>query len=113
MDSLRERALRALGLEYEGDDDNGMDWVSDDDGAMREMPNEAEIIGLLLLELDRLTDSKFFFAPRGWYYNPKFKGYKICVWLNGDCDNPKERRSVGKTPLEALVLAVEAAREGK
>ena len=88
MANLRERALRALGLEYEGDDDNGMDWVSDDDGAMREMPNEAEIIGLLLLELRSLTRDNF---------GPLYSAV---------AEPPDEI-------LEALVLAVEAAREGK
>ena len=88
MDTLHGRALRALGLEYEGDDDNGMDWVSDDDGAMREMPNEAEIIGLLLLELRSLTRDNF---------GPLYSAV---------AEPPDEI-------LEALVLAVEAAKEGK
>ena len=88
MANLRERALKALGLEYEGDDDNGVDWVSDDDGVMREMPNEAELIGMLLLELRSLTRDNF---------GPLYSAV---------AEPPDEI-------LEALVLAVEAAREGK
>ena len=106
MKDIRERALKALGLEYEGDDDNGVDWVSDDDGVMREMPNEAELIGMLLLELDRLTGGDNLLYGCGWFV-PATNKFEIVLR-----DNVTDVYA-GTTRLEALVLAVEAAREGK
>lgn len=103
MKDIRERALKALGLEYEGDDDNGVDWVSDDDGVMREMPNEAELIGLLLLELDRLTGRDFCY-----YAKDAFGGSEQVIHTKS-----RRIRCKSESILEALILAVEAAREGK
>lgn len=68
MANLRERALRALGIEG--------------------FPSDAELIGMLLLELRSLTRDNF---------GPLYSAV---------AEPPDEI-------LEALVLAVEAAREGK
>ena len=68
MANLRERALRALGIEG--------------------FPSDAELIGMLLLELRSLTRDNF---------GPLYSAV---------AEPPDEI-------LEALVLAVEAAKEGK
>lgn len=100
MDTLRDRALKALGLEAQMTP-AGLCYIKD-----REVMgpvSEAELIGLLLLELDRLTTGNFvYYGPR-WFGVYPIKEHRVEVGtiignFSGTC-------------LEALVLAVEAAKE--
>lgn len=87
MDTLHARALRALGIKKIK--------------RMCEDEERALLIGLLLLELDRLMLD----------YDTYRRGNVLNVL--GDSENRVRIFITGKPRLEALVLAVEAAKEGK
>ena len=95
-----ERALKALGYEYKGDDETGIDWVSDANGAFRQMPNGEELIGMLLVELDRLYKGEF--TLNGSYGGLQKPVVQVRAGIPQD---------PGNTILEALTAAVEAAKE--
>ncbi len=100
MDNLRERALKALGWKetpkgYWEDENHQLVATA------HTIPSDAELIGLLLLELDRLMLD----------YDTYRRGNVLNVL--GDSENRVRIFITGKPRLEALVLAVEAARERK
>lgn len=110
MNLLHARALRALGWtrikERITQQEDG--WTNPTSSRVfidPATPSEAELIGLLLLELDRLTTGNFvYYGPR-WFGAYPIEEYQVEVGtIIG---------SFGGTSLEALVLAVEAAKEGK
>lgn len=107
MANLRERALRALGWRQvlhedpTGWADGEMRWITPTGEMAIWTPADAELIGLLLLELDRLMLD----------YDTYRRGNALNVL--GDSENRVRIFITGKPRLEALVLAVEAAREEK
>ena len=89
MDNARERALRLLGF-----DQDEIDYCEPLDPH-----SEAELIGLLLLELDRLVDGQF--TLTGAYSGLQRPTVMIRVIPHYQ----------GDSILEALTLAVEKVRE--
>jgi hypothetical protein len=97
MDTLHGRALRALG--WEPDPDGETMYELDGDGC-RSIPAEETLIGMLLLELDRLSSADWFMEGKNYLHTNGEYSFANCesLWM-------------GKTLCEALVLAVEAMKE--
>lgn len=106
--TIRERALRALGwttIEAENGEDERFSkplWVSPSGCQYKApmLPSDAELIGMLMVEFRRLRP---------------LAAASIAVSHLGAVIEALDRSSGRRTTdaLEALVLAVEAAREGK
>ena len=102
MTDIQTRALMALGYDYEGDDENSIDWVSDANGAFRQRPNKEELIGMLLAELNRLVDGSLMIEGLNWR-----RPINLVHILYG----PQGKCVMGESYLEALTAAVEVAKE--
>jgi hypothetical protein len=98
MNLLHARALKVLGR-----------VCLAEDGLGQFDPPEAELIGLLMLELDRLTGGDFALEGRNW----KRKIDTAHVGRNAQKRHGGIWTGGAFSYLEALVLAVEAAKEGE
>lgn len=108
MNELRARALNALGYEFAGaDGNNGDAWRTPDGEYIRasefKCPSEDTLIGMLLKKLDRLTDKNFAYYAKNAFGDSMQIIHSVSTRIK--CKSP--------SILEALVRAVEAAKEGK